>query len=215
MKTFIPYILILLLSASAFGWWQQSDYVPAEQIDVRVNEATRGISAELQSVQTMRDSLEAQNKELAERVEEQNEQIRLAASITGRLRIERDSLEQVASQPVPSDWNIAELPEPDSTTVLTFRQTFTDGLFQVRSDVSISGGQVRNELHLDQLRDLRINITVTERESGTLVFYSELPDFDQVWQEAYTPATEQKRAWYIRHWQKLVIGGLAGAVLLK
>lgn len=222
MRASIPYLIIALLSISivgAYGWFQHADYLPAEVIDVRVNEYTRGISAELQRKQTLLDSLEARNAELADHITEQEEEIQLSAAIAGRLRLEKDSLEAVLSQPIPGDWALAPLPEgADSSqtpSVLHFKQQFTEGLFEVRSEIYLYNGRVHNTLDLEQLRDLRMNFTITERESGTLVFYSELPDFDLVHQEAYTPATEAKRAWYIRHWEKFVIGGLGAYAVLR
>lgn len=222
MKASIPYLIIALLSISivgAYGWFQHTDYLPAETINVRVNEYTRGISAELQRKQTLVDSLEARNAELADHIAEQEEEIQLSAAIAGRLRMEKDSLEAVLSQPIPGDWSIPPLPEhaesSQTPTVLHFKQQFTEGLFEVRSEIYLYNGRVHNNLDLEQLRDLRMNFTITERESGTLVFYSELPDFDLVHQEAYAPAQEMRPPWWRRHWEKVVIGGLGAYAVLR
>lgn len=173
--------VLLVAAGLSAGLYLRSDYVPPEHIDEMVDEHTRAMSALRIDYREIQDSLKTKNEALAMHIKKQEEELQLYAEMTGRLRIERDSLQQETSYNLPVEW--FESPDTHTATVdynsLTFRRSFTDSLFEVRSDVYAMEGQLFNDLQLNQLRDIDLRMTVTEREeSNTLVFYAEIPEMD-------------------------------------
>lgn len=227
VKTIAIVILALVAGKVAYDNYQTRNFVAPEAVDEMVDEHTRVTSALTRDKQDIERQLREFSEAAADRIAELEEEILIYAETSARLRAERDSLE-AQWQDVPSDWfavyeetvsreesvRIDPLPAP---TRLSFRETFNNSLYACTSEVWVEGGRLYNDLDSEWLRDLRWSTTVTEGDAGQLLIYVSAPELDISYQEAFTPRGMKgpERAWYIRYWRELVIGGLGAAVVLR
>lgn len=170
MKEAILYFLLSLfaIGTAYFGYqtWSKSDWVHPGHVDELLSDSTRVFSAIIASERAISDSLSQVSLEASGRIRAKQERIQTLTTLTGRVRTVRDTVEVVREVKIPV--------EPDT---ITFTQTFSDSLFLVTSELRFRDGSVSNYLDLEQLRDLRIDITLTERQ-GLIMTYVTSPDFE-------------------------------------
>lgn len=227
----VSLVIILLVGANVYQF-QNPKTVKVPEKQTEIDEGAWVKQSAYAGRGMIIDSLEAQNKKLAQRVKESRDKIASYVSITGRLRTEIDSLEQQAR------WNAFSIGDmmaqidslaEDSTgrdTTDVVRRSFTEtrsfggGLFKVTGRVEIninpcgftaeqiqlglhcpSGWlfRVRQDLQLDQLRDIRLDVasTVNEDRSRALVYVTS-PDFEDLEYQSYTefePETKLPKFW--------------------
>lgn len=145
---------------------------------------------------TIIDSLEAQNEALAKKVKDSKDKIANYTSITGKLKLKVDSLEN--QEPVRIDsFMTTDLGVQDTT--VEFNETFGNGLFRVQSDVIFKWPYLDNEIYLTQQRDIRIDVANTFNDSRTrMLTYVTSPDFDSLKYQSYTqlePKNELPKFW--------------------
>lgn len=225
IAAFLVGALMLVAVGVYAGVSMRSDYVPQEHVDTMVGQHTRAMSALRTSFEAVEDSLRAKNEVLYQHIKDQQETVQLYADLSAELRIERDSLQEQISYAIPSEWLQAEtLPERASEpTRMTFTQTFTDGLFEVRSEVYALEGRLFNDLYLEQLRNIDLRLTVTEREaSNTLVLYAMAPELNIEEMMVYRPEAQQTPRIDTQNWFKrnlfsrrmvFVSGALVGVLI--
>ena len=225
MATFLAAALMLVAVGVYAGVSMRSDYVPQEHVDTMIGEHTRAMSALRSQTSVVIDSLRSKNQALADHIEAEKETVQLYAEISTRLRIERDSLQQETSYNLPVEW--FESPDTHTATIdynsLTFRRSFTDSLFEVRSDVYAMEGQLFNDLQLNQLRDIDLRMTVTEREaSNTFILYAQAPELNIEQMMVYRPEAQQtpridSHGWFKRNLfsrrMTFIGGALVGVVI--
>lgn len=172
----------------------------------------------LADAETIIDSLENQNKAMADRIEKQGDQIANYTSITGRLKLKVDSLQ---SQP----WNAIPLTERMlardyiATMDTTFHQskTFGNGLFKVDGLVRIrltpsEGLQFKQDFYIQQLRDIRLDVvhTLSDDNARSLVYVTS-PDFSDLKYQSFTELKQKKRL----PWFWIGLGtGVVGTIIL-
>lgn len=161
-------IFALVAVAGYFGWqvYQKSDWIAPAQVDEMLSDSTRVFSSIIASERALSDSLSQVSDEALKRISEQQERIQTLTTLAGRVRVERDTV---------VIWEAVEIPAQDTT--ITFTQTFTDSLFVVTSEIRFRDGAFTNTLDLEQLRDLRIDITLTERQYQVITYVTS-PDFE-------------------------------------
>lgn len=159
---------ILITALAYFGWQlhKKSDWVTPQQVDEQISETTRVFSARIATERAISDSLRQVSIEAFERIREQNERINTLTTLSGRVRVVRDTVEVVRDVPVPT-----------ADTLIVFNQSFTDSLFLVRSELRFHNGGFNNMIHLEQLRDIRLDITLTESQ-GLVMTYVTSDDFE-------------------------------------
>lgn len=171
MKEIFTYLLLSLfgIGTAYFGYqsWKKSDWVHPGHIDEAVDENTRVYSAIIATERALKDSIRVTSEKTLERIRAEREHYRTLTTLAGRVRTVRDTVEVFREVPVPVD----------KDTTITFTQTFSDSLFIVTSELRFRDGKVSNHLDLEQLRDLRIDIALTERQ-GVVMTYVTSTDFE-------------------------------------
>lgn len=200
MKEAIITLLILATGYLGYSLYAKSEHIPPEQVDTILSDSTRVFSSRLASQRALTDSLRNVSAEALERIESQNERIRTLTTLAGRVRTVRDTLY------LPSPVQV-----PKADTLIVFSQTFSDSLFIVTSELRFKSGAFTNTLDLSQLRDLRIDITMTEKD-GYVMTYVTSPDFEL--NEYRTLQVEPKRETGNRFWLGYGLGGATVAVLV-
>lgn len=138
------------------------------------------------------DSLRSQNETLADRIRRSKDRIASYTSIIGQLRLKVDSLER---GPVRLDSIFAGTPDLNvMDTTVTFRKTFSGGLFQVTSDIIFDWPYLDNRLQLTQQRPIRIDMASTlGRDPSRMLIYVTSPDFADLKYQSYTELKLQKK----------------------
>ncbi|WP_409029455.1 hypothetical protein [Gracilimonas sediminicola] len=186
------------------------------------------------------DSLEKQNRKLVQDLRDRGDAIAVYANVTGRLRLQKDSLEnELASwQEIPKNSLISEIPDSagvDSlnpgeksflekaredvremqglfdSTFITERQ-FGNGLFIVTGIVEFRGSQFRQHLKLEQIRDIRLDVVTTVNDDRSRILtYVTSQDFESLEYKSFTQLKPKKKMpWF---WIGLATG-MAGAALI-
>lgn len=161
------------------------------------------------------DSLEAQNKKMAEKIRASGDAIAGYTSIVGRLRTEKDSLAEQLKQ---KTFDLSALNFTTSgasrDTVFVRTQHFGDGLFEVQSAVKIDYPTLTNDLELQQLRDIRLDVvnTINDDRSRVLTYVTS-PDFKELEYQSFTELEQKKELpWF---WIGLAAGAVGTGILIK
>lgn len=171
------------------------------------------------------DSLKRQNKDLSKRLKKTGDQVANYAQITGKLRVQRDSLKSeidawntipeplVADDSIQSDTteSIESMPLPADSTFMTQKQ-FGSGLFVVTGLVEFKGYQFRQHLELEQIRDIRIDVATTvDKDRHRILTYVTSQDFETLEYKSFTTFKPSKKL----PWFWIGLGtGVAGAALI-
>lgn len=222
-------LLIIGLIGLNVYQWQNPTVVEAPSGTVEID-STAWVQRNAYTTRgAINDSLRAQNEALAKKVVETQDAIFSYANLTGRLRVQKDSLEKeleewhqtpnqrssIENQQSYMDQarkSARELQAYMDTTFITQR-TFGDGLFLVTGRVEFKGASFRQHVTLDQIRDIRIDVatTVSDDQSRVLTFVTSR-DFEQLEYQSFTELKPNKKnlPWF---WIGLATG-VAGAVLV-
>lgn len=214
MKTLQLFLAILIAAGLSIGltWWFMPDRViyatewQQKQLD--------SLSVELRNSfitsQALRDSLESTTQAFQDRLDRRDEQVASYAKITGRLRLERDSLKSVSVN--LSDLLLTPMNRPMfRDTTLTAESVYGDSLLVAHA----KGGLRSDSLFLEapdvqMIRPVRLDVAVTitddRRAVHTLVTSRDLKDIHV---EAVTQIRPEKKfPWF---W----VGVAAGAVGMR
>lgn len=207
-------IIILLIAANLYQFQNPKVIeVPTEQTAIDSTAwVTRSAYADRE---TIIDSLRSQNQAMAERIRKQADQIASYTNITGRLKLQVDSLEQ--SEQI---WNAIPLMDRliarDSAAIVdtTFKtsKTFGDGLLRVIGIVEFIQGRFRQDFTIAQLRPIRLDVVSTMNEDRSRILtYVTSPDFEDLKYRSFTELKPQKKI----PWFWIGVGtGAAGALIL-
>ena len=169
MKEIIVYLLLSLfgIGTAYFGWqhFQKNDWVHPGVVDEILSDSTRVFSSRMATKRVMADSLRQVSEEAFERIQKKNERIKTLTTLAGRVITVRDTV--FVAEPIAV---------PQNDTTLTFTQTFSDSLFAATAQLVFRDNRVSALIDLEQLRDLRIDITQTER-NRQIITYITSPDF--------------------------------------
>lgn len=190
-------------------------YVPPDAVDEMLDERTRVLSAEIRSAEVLADSLRSVSKAMADRIAEQEEELLLVGELRVRLNVYRDSVDVLQEELAHAVQPVIQVVEAGRDTSLVYRQTFTDGLFEVRSEVLFTPSEIRNDLRLTQLREPVMTLAVTEGEGGQLLLYASVPEFDLSGMEVFQPPPAvARKSWIERNWHWMLVGAFGlGAAL--
>lgn len=163
------------------------------------------------------DSLQTANQALSERIQEQKDRIANYTNITGKLKLQIDSLQQQIK------WNTVPLTEmllaPISIdTVFRESKIFGDDLFRVDGTVELKYRpntyfKVRQDFNLHQLRDIRLDIVTTISDNHDRVLsYVTSPDFSELEYQSFTELKPKKRL----PWFWIGLGaGVVGTIIIN
>lgn len=222
-------LLIISLIALNVYQWQNPAVVEipagAQQID-----STAWVQRSAYSKQgAIIDSLKLTNKALAKKVKATGDDIANYTAINAKLNLQVDSLqaEQEAWQKIPKNSYISE----DSSgsrkqrlinlqyssladTTFTAYKQFGDGLFLVTGKVQFRRNQFRQQLYLEQLRDIRLDVASTvNKDRSRVLTYVTSPDFASLEYKSFTTLKPKtKLPWF---WIGLASGVVSTAILLK
>lgn len=232
-------ILVILLIAGNVYQFQNPKTINIPTGQEQIDSTAWVKKSAVADKETIIDSLEQQNQKMANRIQEQGDKIASYVSITGRLKTEVDSLEKQAqwNDIFFSDSLLADTTQRDSTDIIertfTESRTFGNGLFKVTGQVDMQLNpcgftveqiqmglncptnfllRVRQNLQLEQLRDIRLDVTSTinEDKSRALVYVTS-PDFENLEYESYTELEPEKKL----PWFWIGLGaGVGGALIL-
>jgi hypothetical protein len=145
------------------------------------------------------DSLKKKNEKLAEQVRQSKDKIANYTSITGKLKLKVDSLEDQKPVRIDSFFTYSK-PEEKAIdlslkdTTVTFNRSFSDGLFKVQSDVVFEWPYLDNKISLSQERDIKIDVVNTfNTDRSRLLTYVTSPDFDSLKYQTYTELEPKNR----------------------
>lgn len=175
------------------------------------------------------DSLRAQNEALADQVYGLEDAIFSYSNLTGRLRLQKDSLQNELEQwhelpnqksSITNEQSYLEQARQSARELQAFmdstfmtQRTFGDGLFLVTGMVEFRGTSFRQHLDLEQLREIRIDVATTVNdEHNRVLTYVTSKDFESIEYQSFTQLKpKQKRMpWF---WIGLATG-VAGAALI-
>lgn len=232
-------ILIVLISLIGLNvyQWQNPKVVEAPAGTVEIDSSAWVQRSAYITRGAIIDSLEKQNQALAEKVHATGDAIANYAYVTGQLRLKVDSLENKKEewQHLPKNSLISEkdtLSDSDKeflrkarldvlemkslvdTTFISQRQ-FGGGLFLVTGTVEFRERQFRQQLYLEQLRDIRLDVVTTiNRDRSRILTYVTSPDFESLEYKSFTEFEPQNKL--PKFWIGVGVGvaGMAGAAIL-
>lgn len=221
-------LIISLIALNVYQWQNPAVVeVPAgtQQID-----STAWVQKSAYTKQgSIIDSLKRQNKALAKKVKTTGDEIANYTAITAKLNLQVDSLqaEREAWQNIPKHSLISE----DSSgsrkqrlinlqyssladTVFATHRQFGDGLFLVTGKVQFRYNRFRQQLYLEQLRDIRLDVATTvNKDKSRVLTYVTSPDFASLQYKSFTTLKPKTNLpWF---WIGLAGGVVGGAMLLK
>lgn len=218
MKDTLITILVSAILGGAVIWWvkpAQVVEVPGEQTPI--DSTAWVLRAALTARQVIIDSIEAENKAMAERIEQMGDQIASYTQINGQLRLEVDSLANDRWNTIPLVDNMLRRDSMAMVdTMFTHTQSFGDGLFQVNGIVRVqinpeTGIRVQQQFGLEQLRDIRLSVVNTFNDDYTRsLVYVTSPDFEDLQYQSFTQLQPRRNPpWF---WIGLGVG--AAAILI-
>lgn len=166
------------------------------------------------------DSLSRQNKALAEKVKAAGDEIANYTAINAELNLQVDSLEAENQewQDIPKHSLISEDQSIERQqrlnalhyqslldTTFTATRKFGGGLFLVTGTVEFRQSQFRQQLYLEQLRDIRLDVVTTvNRDRSRVLTYVTSPDFESLEYQSFTEfEPKTKLPWF---WIGLGVG---------
>lgn len=217
LKTITFIFLLIWGTVAGYQWYSGKDNVPPQKVDELVDERTRVQSAEIVDLKDINTFLRNNSKAQEDMIRDRDEKILILTEAQARLNLYQDSIRTLNRRLTIADITVDT--DEGTTfidTTVTYVTTFTDELFRVTCRVNFSSsGCISIDANLEQLRDIHISTTVTDRGQGFLNAYLHLPDFDleQTLQFTYQPEPTSEDSF----WQEVrpyLVTGVGVAILL-
>lgn len=210
MRSELTIFLVALLVGGSLAWW----FKPAEIIDrtdyqqEKIDSLTTVIRNRMATAESLRDSLAETSEAFQEYIRESDREIATLTTIRGRLELRIDSLQDsLATSNVPFvDLDItAESGIADTT--ITRTATFGNGLIMATSNNIFQDNQFRDDLSIQQLRDIRIDLALlVSDDRRTVESIATSQDLSTLNVSAQTEIKPPKRK--VKWWQWLLLGAI-------
>lgn len=207
---FVAAFIITLIALNVYQW-QNPRIVEVPSDPVQFDSTAWVQRAAYNSQKEIIRKLENENQELAKRVKETGDAIANYAAINAKLNLQVDSLQKEQWHSIDRNSLISESESflekaqksyleyayPD-TSIMT-QKLYGNGLFLVTGYVHFRGTQFRQELQLEQLRDINLSVVNTmNSDRNRMLTYIHSPDFESLEYKSITelkPKTKFSKFW--------------------